>query len=592
MGPERNRQKALRSKKRREQRSAELPRTSDCVICRKPADRSQACANCIPNGRDLLPYCSRTCRERDVIHELFCGSISSIDKKRPSEDHYLAAFFPCDADKPEFFWMHATYEDGCLEIQHDRPNMLEYIREFGESSLCHRVQAESHSRPNTFVAVTGERDAGETDPIPRKWINRSRLAFDFPGLLKHEFFPTLLYAVERNEQAEIIGPADISGRALYYVVASWCSAENQPVLATWFGSMKDSVPARLVIPWCEQQEDIGIETISRPTACLRDRPETTFPLAFPFLIGLPWYIRLPSCYRIPVFEPPIGENQRAADAKIANDMLEYLKYTLLFAYNEEIEGQKKDTAIGMRLGSTWPSVVLIHGTGASIPLNHVLAVGSYTHSTDSPTEEGFRSFYSGKWSTGTMAQNLPEYPPWDPPPNITVSWRQDQPTVGFWLAEARSTSLVPDLMAKMEDPFVPKYKSQEAEFLQRMGAEALLELSRQEKRTEATDEDAEGQGPETEAKDETADHPQSDTESETLRGSSDGAQSDNEDDKGQGMTDGDAEGRGQETEVQDGDDEKRGEVVVEVPSRDTKDQGDTERKQEEAGTKGSGDDKE
>ncbi|KAF6804760.1 hypothetical protein CSOJ01_09980 [Colletotrichum sojae] len=588
----------MRSKKRREQRSAELPRTSDCVICGKRADRSQACTKCIPNGRDLIGYCSRTCRERDVIHDLFCGSIFSIDKKRPSEDHYLAAFFPCDKDKPEVFWMHATYddEDGCLEIQHDRPNMLVYIREYGESSLCHRVQAESYSQPNTFVAVTGERDAGETDPIPRKWINRSRLAFDFPGLLKHEFYPTLLYAVERDEQGEIIGPADICGRALYYVIAGWCSADNQPVLATWFGSMKDSVPALLVMPWCEQQEDIGIEAIYRPTACLRDRPDTTFPLAFPFLIGLPWYIRLPSCHRIPVFEPLISEDERAIKARIANEMLEYLKYTLLFVYNEEIdeEGQKKD-AVGMRSGSIWPSAVLIHGTGAFIPLNHILAVGSYVHSTDSPTEEGFRSFYSERWSMNIMAQNLPEYPPWDPPPNTTVSWRQDQPTVDFWLAEARGTSLVPDLMAKMEDPFVPVYKLQEAEFLQRMGAEALMDLSRQElpkNETEATDKDAEGQGPETEAKDENADQTPIDTESETLRGSSDWTPSDNEDDKGHGMTDGDAEGRGQETEVQDGDDEKREEQVVEVPSTDNENQGDTERKQEEAGTTGSGDDEE
>lgn len=542
---------AVRSKKRREQRSAELPRTSICAVCGKPANRSEACTNCMPNGRDLVGYCSRKCREEDFIHARFCSSIFFMDKKRPSEDHYLAAFFPCDKYVGEVFWMYAHYEDGCLEIHHDRPNMLEYIREFGQSSLCHRVQGTSPSSPNTFVAVTGEREADETDPIPRQWINRSRLAVAGAGFLKYEFYPTLLYAVERNEQGGIISPADLSMRSLHYVVvAAWCGSQNQSTLPTYFDSLEGSVPAVLVKPSHDQQRDIGIQVPAMTANCLRDRPETTFPLAKAFQIGLPWYIRLPSP-RVPAYD------QGGAASDAANHLLEYLKYILFVVDDVEIEGQKK-AGICMSSASLWPSAVVFHGRGHYIPPSHLVTVGSYMHCFAEHTEEGFRDFYLERFSKSP--QSFPTTTPWatDTQKEGTVSRQQDQPDVDFWLKMVHGTSLVPDLMAKIEDPFVPEWPLREAELLERqMGAEALLELSQQESgsetETEVTDGDTEGQGrPETEANDENAENqPPSDTGSETLRGSSDWGQwSDNEDDKGQKITDGDAEGRKQKTEVQ------------------------------------------
>lgn len=406
------------------------------------------------------------------MHRHFCPSIKELEKKRPSEDHYLAAFFPCDTNFPEIFWMHAfLHEDGELEIRHDRPNMLEYFDEFGHStsgpSLRHKKMTTStvldtHPSPHTVVAATGEphgQDQGQEQQfVARKWINRSRLSFSLPGYLQCVFYPTLMYAVEQNEKDGITCAADLSIRDLYDVISVWCVDPINPSLSA--SHTTNTIPTVLFHPWWDQQGDIGINSPLLPAYSPTIVPYPTFALARLFQLGIPWYIRIyPSNVAVPIVDSTRDEP--------FIDLVEPLKYVL--ALGDWTEDDQPKSGVVMFLANLWPRCVILDGRGAIVELKQLLFVCKQILARDSLDEATFRQEVEKSGDMSLLS-------PYKARPNA-VSWPQEQPNMNFWLEMTHGTSLVPDLMAQLDGPPAVRPLSEGVEVILKQSIQQANEIA-------------------------------------------------------------------------------------------------------------------
>ncbi len=77
-------------------------------------------------------YCSEECLAADrKTHKVLCRPFASFDlSTRPSEDHYLAIFFPVDGERPELVWLEAiSFGEGSKPLVNIEPFIGDRILE-------------------------------------------------------------------------------------------------------------------------------------------------------------------------------------------------------------------------------------------------------------------------------------------------------------------------------------------------------------------------------------------------------------------------------------------------------------------------------
>ncbi|KAJ4295981.1 hypothetical protein N0V88_004683 [Collariella sp. IMI 366227] len=350
-----------------------------CTVCEKEGQH-------FCNGCKQARYCSRDCQVADwSIHKNVCADFANTvsEDKRPSPEHRRILFFPTYSTKPEICWA-VHYETDTIEwVVFDHPDLDLFKEKAGIADLDACRGANTLNMHNAL----GDRSRrpGEDTIVPRCRDITPRDVHTAVRLLEH------------CDCVCVADPSQYHGRTISGL--------------------------RINDPQCQTNIAMGATTVFEVTRVpISVVHRVDYPIPMAFKLGLRWYIR------------PGNFIGNSGHTNWCDANLRYMAFICDIKKATENTTAINDSTNTAKLGSRhalttifeWGpfigTVVVLHGSGQRLDINHVFAFNAYLdseyarHGRDgsNPTREGFQKFWTEwKVAAGKSLASVPSPYKWE-----------------------------------------------------------------------------------------------------------------------------------------------------------------------------------
>ncbi|KAK4043671.1 hypothetical protein C8A01DRAFT_12841 [Parachaetomium inaequale] len=353
-----------------------------CIVCDKPS--TQLC-----NGCKHAKYCSRKCQVADwPLHKKVCADFAgaAAEAKRPSPEHRRILFFPTFSTKPELLWAvhHETDDNEWLEFDH--PDLALFCKKAEVESLPGKRKG--HSVLN-LMNILGKRRIGHmltaitwtvskptSNPLQPRLVNQSINALSKPGYLRPWFGPVSCFADARHP-GEPVPPKirDVTARDVHSLVRliECCDSTCVDKPELYYGEIISGL--RISDVRTEINVGMGVKHVFDVTNVpIRPVNSSDYVIAMAFHLGLRWYIR-----------PGNFMGLRSDVTFWSDGNLRYLGYVC--AVHEVVPDSDQQGSSSapppprletvFNFGPFASSVLVLHGSGNPVLVDHVLAFNAY-----------------------------------------------------------------------------------------------------------------------------------------------------------------------------------------------------------------------